>query len=313
MQRSIKSFDPEQLRRLPDLPLRAAWLLDGLLAGLHRAHRFGTSLEFAQHRSYSPGDDTRAIDWRAYGRTDRLFIKQTHAETDATVHLLLDATPSLAFCGTRAPISKLEFAQLLALGLTHLILRQGDTLQLVTVELHRSRWLPTVSGELDWQRLIEELEPPPAELPQAMSPLPLASPHPFTDRLKSLLQALPGRRAGLVIIVSDFLDAPEQLIEPLASLRFAGYGCWLVQVTDPDESQLPDAGPCRLIDLEDGRQLELDPAAWQDAYAAQWQQHQDNLRQIASAQQTPLWSFSSDTSPIEALLQLIDAVDRGGQ
>jgi uncharacterized protein (DUF58 family) len=306
--RSTNSFDPDTLRRLPDLQLRAAWLVDGLLAGLHTAQPFGASREFAQHRPYNPGDDTGSIDWRAYGRTDRLFIKQTHAESAVTVHLLLDTTPSLAFRGAQAPLSKLQFAQLLVLGLTHLILRQGDAVQLGLVDLRHSRWLPKLRGELGWQRLVGELETPGTGPAGESRP-----PQSFADGLTSLIQQLSGTRAGWVIILSDFLDAPEHLAEPLARLRFDRFRCWLVQVTDPDERQLPEGGPCRLLDLEDGRHLELDPDLWQAAYAEQWAWHQDGLSHLALDHQTPLWSFSSDASPIEALLELIGTADREGR
>jgi uncharacterized protein (DUF58 family) len=308
VRRLTKSFDPERLRHLPDLQLRAAWLVDGLLAGMHSAQRFGASLEFAQHRAYSPGDDTGAIDWRAFGRTDRLFIKQTHDETAVTVHLLLDTTPSLAFRGERSPISKLEFAQLITLGLAYLVLRQGDSVQLGLIDLRQSRWLPTMRGELGWQQLLAALEAPAAGRPLASEP-----PQPFTEGLTTLIQQLSGRRSGWAIIVSDFLDEPDHLGEPLARLCFERYRCWLVQVTDPDESQLPDQGPCRLIDLEDGRHLELDPDLWRDAYAEQWALHQNRLSKVAVDHQSALWSFSSNTSPIEALVHLMGTTDRGGR
>ncbi len=128
MNASAKYFDPETLARIGPLGLRARSLVEGLIAGMHRSPLKGRSIEFAQHREYTPGDDTRQVDWKVYARSDKIYLKQFEDETNLQCTILLDVSESMAYRGPASPLSKLEYAQLVTASLGYLILSQQDAI-----------------------------------------------------------------------------------------------------------------------------------------------------------------------------------------
>jgi len=123
-------LDPALLARIGDLPLLARTVVDGFMHGLHRSRRVGLSLDFAEHRAYQPGDDIRRIDWRVFGRTDRFYLKEYEADTNASVIFALDASGSMDFGS--GPLTKFDYGRFLAASLAWLSQRQGDRVGLVT-------------------------------------------------------------------------------------------------------------------------------------------------------------------------------------
>ena len=125
-------IDPDVLTRIDNLELVAHAVVDGFISGLHRSHMLGMSVDFAEHRAYMPGDDVRRIDWRVYARTDRLYVKEFEADTNANLHLVLDISRSMDFAS--GAVSKLEYAKFLAASLAYLSVRQRDRIGLMTFD-----------------------------------------------------------------------------------------------------------------------------------------------------------------------------------
>ncbi|MGD0900014.1 MAG: DUF58 domain-containing protein, partial [Thermoguttaceae bacterium] len=134
MQATPRYLDPEILARLEGLQLRARLIVEGYVSGVHRSPFHGFSIEFAEHREYTPGDDLRYLDWKALGRTDKYYLKQFEEETNLICNLLLDTSESMCYQSAAAPMSKLEYAKCAAAALAYLILHQQDSVGLVTFD-----------------------------------------------------------------------------------------------------------------------------------------------------------------------------------
>ena len=198
----------EAVQRLETMELRARAIIEGHFSGQHRSPYHGASVEFADHREYSPGDELRHLDWRVYGRTDRFFIKEYDAETNMSVHLLVDASRSMAY-GSHG-VTKLRYAACLAAALAYLAVKQRDAAGLVLFDTAvRTRLAPATKGRhlaavFD---LLETLEPG-AETNVAAA-------------LETVAQSV--SRRGLVVVISDLLDEPERVLRALGYFRHRGH------------------------------------------------------------------------------------------
>ena len=134
MENYRKYLDPRTLAKLQGLELRARSIVEGYVAGAHRSPYHGFSVEFAEHREYVPGDDLRFVDWKAYGKTDRIYLKQYEEETNLVCYLLLDLSESMAYQSADAPLSKLDYARSVAASLAYLVLQQQDGVGLTTFD-----------------------------------------------------------------------------------------------------------------------------------------------------------------------------------
>src|SRR5688500_9763549 len=134
MEKSTTSLDPRALAKLKGLALRARHIVEGYVAGLHKSPYHGFSIEFAEHRKYEPGDDLRYVDWKVFGRTDKIYLKQYEDETNLLCYLLLDVSESMQYKSREAALSKSEYAQCLAGALTWLVLHQQDAVGLATFD-----------------------------------------------------------------------------------------------------------------------------------------------------------------------------------
>ena len=158
MESSPKSFDPQILARIEGLHLRARHIVEGFVAGLHRSPYQGFSIEFAEHREYAPGDDLRYLDWKAFGRTDKLYLKQFEDETNLQCMLIVDVSESMRYKSEDEPLSKYEYAQCIAASLAWLVLRQQDAVGLATFDDQlRSFQRPTSSPDV-LKQIIQVLE-----------------------------------------------------------------------------------------------------------------------------------------------------------
>src|SRR3990172_6706082 len=134
MENAQRLLDPPMLARLKGLPLRAKYMVEGYVSGVHRSPFHGFSIEFAEHREYSPGDDLRYLDWKVFGRTDKYYLKQFEEETNLVCYVLLDTSRSMQYRSAGAAESKLDYARRLAATLVYLVLRQQDSVSLVTFD-----------------------------------------------------------------------------------------------------------------------------------------------------------------------------------
>ncbi len=249
-------MDPRELERLGDLELLARGVVDGFLYGLHRSPARGPSVEFADHRLYNPGDDTRFVDWKVYARTDRIYIQQFEKETHLRAHLLLDASGSMGWCSEPAKLpSKLAYAKALAASLGLLLLRQGDAPGLVVFDAAVRTQLPPRSTRGAWWRIVRALE---TEEPEGGTDA--------GDAAADLAARV--RHRGMVILISDLLLEPEPTRRALRRLRAAGHHVLVFHIMDPGERDLPPAGEAIFFDPETGEEVRGNSATLRGKYRA---------------------------------------------
>jgi uncharacterized protein (DUF58 family) len=248
---TLQRLDPVQLARLGSLPLRARVIVEGALSGLHRAAVHGSSVEFAEHKEYSPGDELRAVDWKAYAKLDRYYVKQFEQESQLTVYLVLDASASMRFAG--GGLAKLEYAGLVLAALAHLVIQQQDKVGFIAC------------GD----RAVEPMVPPRArtthlhDLLGVMDDVMMRggrgdeSPAPALARVAELAR----RRRSLVVLASDLFDADDKTLAALAHLRAQHHDVSVVHVLAPHERTFPYDGLTEFRSLETANKLLVNPQA----------------------------------------------------
>jgi uncharacterized protein (DUF58 family) len=243
--------DPQLFATLEDLELIARTLVEGFLHGLHRSPYVGFSVEFASHREYLPGDDLRHLNWKVFGRQDKLYVKQYDAETNLDLHLLVDWSGSMTM--RSAKVSKHRYAACLAAALAHLALRQRDAVGLTLF-----------AGEI-----LDHLKPHSKsnQLDYILQALYKTSNRPHAESVKALHEAaelMP--RRGMVVLISDLFYDSQELFAALDHLRFFGHDILIFQILDPLERRLPLEGSVRFHDLETGEELVTQAQDIQPAY-----------------------------------------------
>ncbi|MFN2384226.1 MAG: DUF58 domain-containing protein [Gemmatimonadota bacterium] len=244
---------PEELLRLGALELVSRLVVDGFLAGRHRSPGRGGSLEFAEHRSYVPGDDLRRVDWKVYGRTDRHYVRESEEETNLRALILLDASASMRFA-SGGRVTKWAYAQLVAAALAHLLIGQQDAVGLATFSSTLGAYVPPHGGRGQRARLMRaltEAEPDGETAPEGL--------------FRALAERLP--RRGLLILLSDLLGPPERFLPGLRYFRHRKHEIIVMQVLDPAERSLDRLGAAGgFTDAESGRTLRATPAELADGY-----------------------------------------------
>lgn len=242
-------LDPKVLAAIGSLDLLARTVVDGFLHGLHRSGRLGLSLEFAQHRQYMPGDDIRKIDWRVYGRTDRYYVKEYEAETNATVTLLLDVSASMSY--TSGGVSKLDYGRYLAACLAWFSARQRDRIGLVMFADDIVEWVPPSTRHL--QTILHCLNRVAAGGRGSLSG-PISR---VAERLT---------RRGIVVLISDFYEEPDKVRDAVALLRAGGSDVLAFHLLDPAELKFPFEAAATFEDLESGDRVPVVPEDLRDRY-----------------------------------------------
>jgi uncharacterized protein (DUF58 family) len=251
----LKFLDPVALSRLGTLTLKARTVVEGALSGLHRSPHHGSSVEFAEHKEYSPGDELRHIDWKAYGKFDRYYVKRFEEETELTCYLLLDRSGSMAYRGPG--LSKLEYGAYLCAALAYLLNKQQDRVGLYAfggVEEHVVPPRQRSNHLHDLLRAIEEVVATGGRGATAIGGA--------LERVSELAR----RRRSLIVLVSDLFDPSPELPRLLRQLRVQRHDVAVLQVLDPDELELPFEGITLFESLEDERKLLADPRSIRGAY-----------------------------------------------
>jgi len=244
-------LSPRDLARFDNLQLLARRIVEGFISGLHRSPYHGFSVEFAEYREYAPGDDLRYFDWKAYGKSDRLYIKKFHSETNTALRLVVDRSASMGFAS--GEVSKFRYASCLAAALAFVAARQQDAVGLLACAAGGDRALPPRGGQGRLQELFGLLE---ACRPEGETNLAAA--------LHALAES--ARRRSLVVVLSDLWEEPEDLASALRHLRFKGHEVLLFQVLDPAELDFPYRELVDFRDLETGRRLQVHAFAYRRRY-----------------------------------------------
>lgn len=254
-------LDPALLAKISDLALLARTVVDGFMHGQHRSMRKGSSLDFAEHRSYQPGDDLRRIDWRVYGRTDRFYIKEYDADTNASVLFAVDTSGSMNYAS--GAVTKFAYARMLTASLAWLSQAQGDRVGLATFTRDLVEVIPPSVRHL--QRLLHTLATTTATGPSQLVPA--------IEKIGLLSQ-----RAGIIVLVTDCYEQPDALGRAVDALRMHGHDCVVFHVVDPAERTLPGDDDTTFEDTESGTLLPLKPRVLREKYQALVEAHYTALR-----------------------------------
>ena len=251
MSESLNFLDPSVLAGLDNLELRARVVVEGFLSGLHKSPRRGFSVEFNDYRHYQRGDDLRHVDWKLYGRTDKLFIKHYEDETNVRATIVLDTSASMAF-GSESG-NKLTYGITLASALAYFVTRQRDAVGLVTFDDRVLEFLPPKSRQ--------------PHLMQILRTLSAVTPGATTDAAKPLsdLAATLNKRS-MIIFISDLLDDEERVISTLRNLRAMGNDVIVLHLMDNAELNFPFNESSEFIDMETSESYLANPAAIRGAY-----------------------------------------------
>lgn len=249
----IKNYlDPKFLSRLSNLELVARCMVEGFFSGVHPSPFHGFSVEYSDHREYVMGDELKFVDWKVYGRTDKLYIKQFQQETNTTVYLLLDSSKSMAF-HDQGCVSKLDYASYLAAALTYLMLRQADSVSLLCFSDHIVQHVPPSSRRTQLNAVLQSLQ-----ANQANGRTCLA------DILHQVADVTP--RRGLVVLLSDLLDDQQDILDGLAHLKYLEHDILVFHTLDHQELTLSYDGAIQFEDMESTDKLRVNAPALRGAY-----------------------------------------------
>jgi uncharacterized protein (DUF58 family) len=241
-------LDPTALARLLALPLNARQAMLGSVSGRHRSPVKGSSLEFAQYRKYVPGDDTRRLDWRTWGRSDRFYIKEFEADTNLRLCLVVDASGSMdypdAAPGKR---TRMDLARQLAASFAYLAAHQGDAVGLWGVGADHRQKIPSKRGATHLNLVMDQL----TELKPKGETTLIESLHAAAEEI---------RQRALIIVISDFFIDPAELKSAVQHLRFRRHDIALFHLLAPEEIDFNFDRPARFLDIEGGESMLVDPS-----------------------------------------------------
>jgi len=261
-----KYLDPQMLARIQGLHLRAKLIVEGYVSGVHRSPFHGFSIEFAEHREYSPGDDLRYLDWKVFGRTDKYYLKEFEEETNLFCYLVLDVSQSMDYRGPQAALSKLEYAQCAAAALAYLVLRQQDSAGLVTFDHEIRALVRPSSTPAHIKQLIHVMEQTRAERKTRCG----AIFHELAERFK---------KRGIVVILSDLFDDVDSLITGLKHFRHRRHEVVVMHVLDPAELDFPFQRTTLFRGLEGLPDVLVEPRSLRRAYQEQFSAFLRRIRQ----------------------------------
>ncbi len=246
-------LDFDIVARIDNMQLLAKGVVDGFILGLHRSPYRGFSVEFAEYRQYSPGDDIKHIDWKVFGKTDRHYIKQFEEETNLACYILLDASASMAYKSRETGLSKLQYGSYMAACLSYFMMRQRDATGLLIFDDKIRTVLPPRMRQSHMKHILAALN----DL-KSGGETNIAKPmHELADGL---------RRRGLIIVISDLLDDPEAVMSALQHFRFMGHDVIVFHIMDDAELNFPFDTMTEFSDLETGLKTTISPEGIRPTY-----------------------------------------------
>ncbi|UCG29269.1 MAG: DUF58 domain-containing protein [candidate division WOR-3 bacterium] len=250
MSTSKKYLNPEVVARLSRLDIKARLVVEGFLSGLHSSPLKGFSQEFADYRQYMPGDELKRVDWKVYGRSDRFYIKEYQEETNLRAYILLDKSGSMAY-GKK--ISKLEYAKYLAASLAYMLVRQKDSVGIATFDRRIEKIIPPSARRTNLMMILQAIEHANAGGETNLH-----------DVLFQLAHKI--KRRGLVIVLSDMLDVPDDVLKALRSFRYRKHEVIVFQILDNDEVNFPFEESAIFTDLESNSEMVVTPGLMRVRY-----------------------------------------------
>lgn len=285
-----KFFDPKLIAKLSNLDFQAKRVVEGFISGLHKSPFHGFSVEFSQYRPYLSGDSLRFVDWKVFARTDRYYIKQFEQETNLRCHILIDNSKSMQFGD--AEFNKFNYASILASALAFLMIRQQDAVGLFLFD----------------DQIQTRIQPRsvPSLLPQFYAAIENAKPGGDTQ-ISKVLHQVAGQihRRSLVIIISDLLDDPEEVMKGLRHFKHDQHEVLLFHVMDPREIDLDYAGEVVFEDLESSERLKTNPAYIKQMYKLKMKDFLDHYRSQCDRHQISYNLIRTNTELDKALMTFL--------
>ncbi|MBN2476844.1 MAG: DUF58 domain-containing protein [Pirellulales bacterium] len=279
-QTGYRYLEPSALARVKNLSVVARGVVEGFITGLHSSPYKGFSVEFAEHREYTAGDDPRHLDYRMLARTDRLYIKQYEEETNMRVQVLLDTSGSMGY-SHQGRLTKLQYGSYLTAVLSYLMTRQQDSVGLTTFDTEIRLDMPARSSPRHFNEMMRQLEQiTPAKETDVAETL-----HRLANRFK---------RRCLIVLISDLYDEPDEVIRALHHFRHRRHEVIVFHVFDQAEIEFPFREPVALRDLETGQRMQVDPAYVRDVYVEQMEAFIEGYRRACA--ETQIDYVMTDTS-----------------
>jgi uncharacterized protein (DUF58 family) len=247
-----KYLDPKTLTKLGNLDLKARLIVEGYISGQHKSPFHGFSVEFAEHREYSPGDDLKHLDWKVFAKSDRFYIKQYEEETNLRSYILMDTSESMKYASPGS-ISKLEYASYIAASLSYMLIRQQDSVGMVLFDSKVKRFIPASASPAHLRLLLHELG---QIVPEQRTDTGTIF-HDLAERIK---------RKGLIVILSDLFDDPEKLLFGLQHFRHRRHEVVVFQILDDFEMNFPFNDMSMFEGYEGWQELLCDPRALRKGY-----------------------------------------------
>lgn len=264
MNEPLKYLQPDVVAQLTTMELKARLVVEGFITGLHRSPYHGFSVEFTEHRQYMPGDEIKHIDWKAYGKTDRYYIKQFEEETNLKSYILLDASASMGYASP-GRMSKFEYASYVSAALAYLMVEQRDAVGLTIYDEQVRTTIPPRATQSNLRQMLGELERITPSNKTGIG----ASLHQVAEQIK---------RRGLVIVLSDFFDDPKKVITAFKHFRHKGNEVIVMQVLDPLERSFAFGTDAIFRDIESREEVMTQPWHIQKAYQESMSQFLENYK-----------------------------------
>jgi len=276
--------EPKILARIGSLDLLARTVVDGFINGLHRAPYFGASIDFAEHRGYVAGDDIRRVDWRLFARTDRFYVKQYEADTNTNFSVLFDISKSMGF--SSGGVTKLEYGSYLAACLAYMAQKQRDRVGIITFDSEIVTHVPPSAKHFNV--VLHTLDRAKAARPGHLSePLKLMAEH--------------FKRRGILLLISDFYDEPDDILEAIKPLRYIGNDLIVFHVLDPREIDFDYEDASTFEDLETTDQMPVVPQSFREQYKSMIQEHINTLQTRFSEQRID-YALVNTSEPLDRAL-----------
>jgi uncharacterized protein (DUF58 family) len=268
---TLNYLDPAVLAELEGLQLRATRIVEGYVSGLHRSPYQGFSVEFAEHREYAPGDDLRYVDWKVFGKTDKVYLKQYEEETNLICYLVLDTSESMQYRSESAAMSKLDYARCAAASLAYMVIRQQDSVGLVTFDDSVRQLVRPSSSATHLSQIVQVME---------------ASDGPRKTQTGPIFHELAERftRRGIVFILSDLFDDADQMLAGLKHFRHRRHDVVVLHTLDPAELDFPFQQATMFHGLEQLGDLLVEPAQLRRAYKEEINRFTQKVRSGCLAQ-----------------------------
>lgn len=288
-------IDPDILARIDQLDLIARTVVDGFISGMHRSPFLGLSIDFAEHRQYMPGDDIRRIDWKVFARTDRFYVKEYEADTNANFNVILDVSRSMDFGSRKEGITKLDYARFLAASLTYLSSKQRDRVGMITFDGDLVDIIPPSAKHLEnILHTLERLQPGSASA--------------FDKPLLKVAESL--NRRSVLCLISDLYAEPTEIVAAVERLKYRGNDMIVFHVLDPAEVTFQFEGATNIEDLETGEKMPIIADQLREPYQEQIQAHLDTLQREFGAKQIDYHFFDTSTPLDHALFAYLSRRDR---